>query len=166
MSVRLERKTFERKTPEYDYRSRDWHWSPEKIRSSFKNFPLGRKYVDWLSSENYQIESRKLDNAKGYVLFGEREIWIRNDLSVGEQKLTVCHELIHIAVPQLTRLITNKGIEDAIDDVARPLSRNDVFMDYLFSKVPYFCRVPQKNPVFPTWPISDKYNIIFEDSNS
>lgn len=166
MAVRLEYQAFTPDKPIYDYRSNRWIWTPGELVSSFEAFPLTLHFIDWVAGENYQIDSRTSmgsRSADAYTFFGIREILLKNSLSTKKANEAIMHELVHIAVPYATDIIGNPAMEKAIDDVALSYSKNEEFMRYAKGEIPFFCKARPPKIVFPTLPISDRYDIQYLD---
>ena len=83
-----------------------------------------------------------------------REILIRNNMSKEEADLTIAHELVHIAAPFASNSRKpNPEMEEVIDEIALKYAIDPQFMGYVRGKLPFFCRILDREIKFP-WEIA------------
>ncbi|MBS3079503.1 hypothetical protein J4218_05250 [Candidatus Pacearchaeota archaeon] len=120
--------------------------SPEELKEIFIKFPLDREFVDWMVSNDFVLWYRPDWGVglgrilHGYITDGKRVIEVGmngNDFLGGEVDLTILHELIHVAIPDIRLgLWFGRKYEGVIDEIAQGYLHRDGFLDYIREYIP------------------------------
>lgn len=135
---------------------------PSELRAVLEKYPLDKKAVDWVREQGIQIVVGE-NGFKGSFSWVSLRIGLRKDiLELGEEDITVVHELHHVIVPGLQFDVDEKhgAYENLLDEMSLPLSQDSEFMNYVKTTIPYICPLLKRRAVFPNLPLGLKIQYI------
>jgi|SRR3989344_927650 len=114
------------------YRLGSWFGTLEE---QFRRFPLDEKFINWVAEQGFKIVyDFSWKEGAGNVWWSLRQIMVSPCGEDALVKLTLIHELIHIAIGAPGNI--GRKYEELIDQIAKEYVKNLEFINYIGKKIP------------------------------